>query len=165
MGSKMTKSEGFSLVEMLISLLVVLLVVSMLLSGIIFMSTVKKKAQINQDLGYNERYLNLYFQKQILQSEVIYVRNNRVYLQDLESPDTYYNYYQYSNGLLRRYKVDKKNLNPILGGNSQFAQNLRSFSLTSGSHQEIVLKYSLEYQGKVYFREITITHGRRVEFR
>lgn len=165
MRSKLSESAGFSLIELLTSLLVVLLVLSMLLSGIIFMNTVENKAEINQALGYNERYLNLYFQKQILQSEVIYIRNNRVYLQDLESPNDYYNYYQYSNGLLRRYKVDKKNLNPILGGSSQFAENFRSFSLTAGSNREMVLKYSLEYHGKVYFREMTIIHGRSVEYR
>lgn len=160
----MSGTAGFSLIELLTSLAVVLLVLSMLLSGIIFMNTVKDNAEINQALGYNERYLNLYFQKQILQSEVIYIKNNRVYLQDLESPNDYYNYYLYSNGLLRRYKVDKNNLSPILGGSSQFADNFRSFSLTAGSNHDMVLKYSLEYQGKVYFREVTIIHGRNVEY-
>lgn len=158
------KNDGFSLIEILTSLMIVSLVLGLLLSGLIFVNTVDKKAQINQKLFYSERYLNLYFQKQILKSEKIYFKNNRIYLQDLESPDRYYNYYRYSNGFLRRYKVYKNGLNPIgTGGNSQFADNIRSFSLTLGPNNEIILKYSLIIEGEIYQRETTIMHGSVVE--
>lgn len=157
------KNDGFSLIEVLTSLLVISLVLGLLLSGLIFVNTIKEKTRINQKLFYNERYLNLYFQKQVLKSEKIYFRSNRVYLQDMENPDLYYNYYQYSNGFLRRYKVYKDSLNPIgKGGNSQFADNIQSFSLTLGPNQEIILKYSLAIDGVVYCRETTIKHGRTV---
>ncbi|WP_041668993.1 prepilin-type N-terminal cleavage/methylation domain-containing protein [Acetobacterium woodii] len=158
------KNDGFSLIEILTSLMVISLVLGLLLSGLVFVNTVNKKARINQKLFYSERYLNLYFQKQVLSSEKIYFKNNRIYLQDLESPDRYYNYYQYSNGFLRRYKVYKNGLNPIgTGGNSQFADNIASFSLTLGTHNEIVLKYSLMIDGVIYSRETTIMYGNVVE--
>lgn len=157
------KNEGFSLIEVLTSLVVISLVLGLLLSGLIFVNTIKEKTQINQKLFYSERYLNLYFQKQILKSETIYYKSNRVYLQDLENPDLYYNYYQYSNGFLRRYKVYKNGLNSIgAGGNSQFTDNIQSFSMTLGPNKEIILKYKLAIDGKVYQRETTIKHGRTV---
>lgn len=158
-----SKNEGFSLIEVLTSLLVISLVLGLLLSGLIFVNTIKEKTQVNQKLYYSERYLNLYFQKQVLKSETIYYGYNRIYLQDLENPDLYYNYYQYSNGFLRRYKVYKDGLNPIgSGGNSQFADNIQSFSLTLGPNKEILLKYTLAIDGEVYRRETTIKHGRTV---
>lgn len=160
---QLRKNDGFSLIEVLTSLLVISLVLGLLLSGLIFVNTIKEKTRINQKLFYNERYINLYFQKQVLKSEKIYFQNNRVYLQDLENPDLYYNYYQYSNGFLRRYKVYKDGLNPIgKGGNSQFADNIQSFSLTLGSNQEILLKYTFAIDGEIYHRETTILHGRTV---
>ncbi|MBI4858279.1 MAG: prepilin-type N-terminal cleavage/methylation domain-containing protein [Acetobacterium sp.] len=157
------KNQGFSLIEVLTSLMVISLVLGLLLSGLIFVNTIKEKTQINQKLFYSERYLNLYFQKQILKSETIYFVNNRIYLQDMENPDLYYNYYQYNNGFLRRYKVYKNGLNPIgSGGNSQFADNIKSFSLTLGANKEILLNYTLAIDGEIYQRETTIKHGRTV---
>lgn len=157
------KNQGFSLIEVLTSLMVISLVLGLLLSGLIFVNTIKEKTQINQKLFYSERYLNLYFQKQILKSETIYFANNRIYLQDMENPDLYYNYYQYNNGFLRRYKVYKNGLNPIgSGGNSQFADNIKSFSLTLGANKEILLNYTLAIDGEIYQRETTIKHGRTV---
>ncbi|WP_373483451.1 prepilin-type N-terminal cleavage/methylation domain-containing protein [Acetobacterium sp.] len=159
------KNGGFSLIEVLISLMVISLVLGLLLSGLIYVNMISKKTETNQKLFYSERYLNLYFQKQILRSDKIYFKNNRVYLQDMESPDLYYNFYQYSNGFLRRYKVSKNGLTPIgSGGNSQFADNIQSFSMTLGPNHEILLKYSLAVEGKIYYRETTISHGRVVEF-
>lgn len=159
------KNEGFSLIEVLISLLVISLVLGLLLTGMVYVNMISKKTEINQKLFYKERYINLYFQKQILRSEKIYFKNNRVYLQDMESPDLYYNFYQYSNGFLRRYKVYKNGLTPIgSGGNSQFTDSIQSFSMTMGPNCEILLKYSLAVEGKIYYRETTISHGRVVEF-
>nr|WP_320026771.1 prepilin-type N-terminal cleavage/methylation domain-containing protein [uncultured Acetobacterium sp.] len=157
------KNQGFSLIEVLTSLMVISLVLGLLLSGLIFVNTIKEKTQINQKLFYSERYLNLYFQKQILKSETIYFVNNRIYLQDMENPELYYNYYQYNNGFLRRYKVYKNGLNPIgSGGNSQFADNIKSFSLTLGANKEILLNYTLAIDGEIYQRKTTIKHGRTV---
>lgn len=164
MKQRFIKNEGFSLIEVLTSLMVISLVLGLLLSGLIFVNTISKKAEVNQKLFYTERYLNLYFQKQILRSEKIYYKNNRIYLQDMESPDLYYNYYQYSNGFLRRYKVYKNGLTSIgSGGNSQFTNGVQSFSMTLGSNHEILMKYSLVVDGTIYNRETTISHGREVE--
>lgn len=160
---KMINKWGFSLIEVLTSLMVISLVLTMLLSGLIFVNTVNAKAKVNQKLFYSERYINLYFQKQILKSEVIYSKLNRIYLQDLENPDSYYNYYQVNNGFLKRYKVYKNSLTSIgLGGTSQFADNIQCFSLILGPHNEILLKYTLSIDGESYQRETTIQHGRVV---
>ncbi|MEO1814872.1 MAG: type II secretion system protein [Acetobacterium sp.] len=161
---QISKKDGFSLIEILTSLLVISLVLVMLLSGLVYVNTISKKVETNQKLFYSERYIELFFQKQILESEKIYFKNNRVYLQDLENPDLYYNFYQYSSGYLRRYKVSKNGLTLIgSGANSQFANDIQSFSMTLGTNQEILLKYSLVVEGTVYYREITISHGRVVE--
>lgn len=163
--SELRKNAGFSLIEVLTSLMVISLVLVMLLSGMFYLNTISKKAETNQKLFYTERYLNLYFQKQILRSEKIYLKNNRIYLQDMENPELYYNFYQYSNGFLRRYKVRENKLSSIIsGGNSQFADGIQSFTMTLGPNYEILLKYSLAVEGKIYYRETTISHGREVEF-
>lgn len=159
------KKDGFSLIEVLTALMVISLVLMMLLSGLIYINTISKKAETNQKLFYSQRYIELYFQKQVLSSEKIYFKNNRVYLQDLENPDEFYNYYRYSVGYLRRYKVYKDGLNPIgKGQSSQFSDGIEYFSMTLGANQEIILKYSLVVEGTVYYRETTISHGRVVEF-
>lgn len=162
---RVSKKGGFSLIEVLTSLMVISLVLAMLLSGLIYVNTISKKVATNQKLFYSERYIELYFQKQVLGSEKIYFKNNRVYLQDLENPDQYYNYYQFFDGYLKRYKVYIIGLNPIgKGRTSQFADGMQSFSMTLGANQEIILKYSLIVEGTVYYRETTISHGRVVEF-
>ena len=165
MKKKPFNEDGYSLIEAIMALMVIALVLVMLLSGLVFVNSIHDKAQINQKVAYNERYLNLFFQKQILNSERIIVKHNRVYLQDLESPDSYYNFYQYSNGFLRRFKVDNTKFNLIGGGeNSQFSDNIRSFALTVGPHNEIVLEYTLAVDGQSYQRKTTIQHGKTVEF-
>lgn len=156
---------GFSLIEVLTALMVMSLVLGLLLSGLIYVNTINKKVETNQKLFHTERYLELYFRKQVLKSEKIYFKNNRVYLQDLESPELYYNYYLYSNGYLRRYKVYKDGLNPIgKGQSSQFSDGIAYFSMTVGPNDEILLNYRLVIEGKTYYRETTILHGRMVEF-
>ncbi|MBC3797840.1 prepilin-type N-terminal cleavage/methylation domain-containing protein [Acetobacterium tundrae] len=157
-------NKGFSLIEVITALMVISLVLVMLLSGLIFVNSIDQKAETNQKVSYNERYLNLYFQKQVLESERIIVKSGRVYLQDLESPDLYYNYYQFRNGFLRRYKVYKGSLNSIgSGGNSQFTDNIQEFSLSLGPNNEIVLEYTLSVDGESFYRKTTIRHGKTVE--
>jgi competence protein ComGC len=157
--------KGYSLLEAIIALLVIALVLVTLLSGLVFVNSIHQKAQVNQKVAYNERALNLYFQKQVLKSERIVSKLGRVYLQDLESPDYYYNFYRCQNGLLRRYKVDKTNFYLIGSGeNSQFSDSIQSFSLSLGVHNEIVLAYTLVVDGQTYQRKTTIWHGKTVEF-
>ncbi|MBC3803850.1 hypothetical protein GH808_05295 [Acetobacterium fimetarium] len=165
MKKKPFNEDGYSLIEAIMALMVIALVLVMLLTGLVFVNSIHDKAQINQKVAYNERYLNLFFQKQVLKSERIIVKHNRVYLQDLDSPDSFYNFYQYQYGLLRRFKVDNIKFNLIGGGeNSQFSDNIRSFALTLGPHNEIVLEYTLAVDGQSYQRKTTIQHGKTVEF-
>ncbi|MBC3887202.1 prepilin-type N-terminal cleavage/methylation domain-containing protein [Acetobacterium paludosum] len=161
---RLDHNKGFSLIEVITALMVISLVLVMLLSGLIFVNSIDQKAETNQKVSYNERYLNLYFQKQVLESERIIVKSDRIYLQDLENPDLYYNYYQFRNGFLRRYKVYKGSLNSIgSGGNSQFTDNVQAFSLSLGPNNEIVLEYTLSVDGENFYRKTTIRHGKTVE--
>lgn len=162
------KSMGFSLIEVITSLAVISLVFIMLLSGLFFANTANKKAHSNQKIYRDERYLNLYIQKQVLESEkiIFYEETGTVYLRDLETPDLYYNYYTNSNGLVYRIKVNKATLMDIgSGGKSQFADSIQDFSLSLTPDNAIVLRYTLSYAGETIQRETTIQHGKTVEER
>ncbi|KNZ41430.1 prepilin-type N-terminal cleavage/methylation domain-containing protein [Acetobacterium bakii] len=160
------KNGGFSLIEMITVLTVIALVFMMLLFGLFFSNTINTKARINQEIFNEERFLNLYFQKQILESRRIIVKSDRLYLQDLETPN-YYNYYIMSNGMIKRYKVYETNLSTIgTGASSQLADNIKNFSISldPAAAAVIILKYTLSYEGETYEREITIEHGKIVEY-
>ena len=161
------KSMGFSLMEVITSLAVISLVFMMLLSGLFFANTANKKAHINQKIYHDERYLNLYIQKQVLESEkiILNAETGIVYLRDLETPDLYYNYYTNSNGLVYRMKVKKATLMDIGGGKSQFADSIQDFSLSLTPDNDIVLRYTLSYAGETIQRETIIQHGKTVEER
>jgi len=160
------KNMGFSLFEVITSLAVISLVFMMLLSGLFFSNAANKKAHINQKIYRDERYINLYIQKQVLESEKIFFKNGTVYLRDLETPDLYYNYYTNSYGLVYRKKVKKDTLMDIGSGEtSQFADSIQNFSLSLAPDNAIVLRYTLSYAGETIQREITIQHGKTVEER
>jgi len=165
------KNKGFSLIELLMTLGVISLVFIMLLTGLFFTATANKKAQINQKIFRDERYLNLYIQKQVLESDEIFVKNGTVYLRDPEKsedipPKWYYNYYTNSNGLVNRKKVKGDTLKDIgAGGSSQFAEGIQDFSLSLDGNSAIVLSYTLTYAGKEIQRETTIQYGKTVVVR
>ncbi|MBK5243507.1 MAG: type II secretion system protein [Eubacteriaceae bacterium] len=161
------KSMGFSLIEVITSLAVISLVFIMLLSGLFFANTANKKAHSNQKIYRDERYLNLYIQKQVLESEKIIfnAETGIVYLRDLETPDLYYNYYTNSNGLVYRIKVKKATLMDIGGGKSQFADSIQDFSLSLTPDNAVVLRYTLSYAGETIQRETIIQQGKTVEER
>ncbi|MGV8907170.1 MAG: type II secretion system protein [Acetobacterium sp.] len=160
-----SKNNGFSLIEVLMTLSVMALVFSMLLSGLVFTNTANKKARGDQKIFNDERYINLYIQKQVLESQEIYLneQTGTVYLQDLETPDLY-NYYKNSNGIVYRVKVKKSTLKDIgMGGTSQFADNIQDFSLTLEPDNVIHLGYTLSYAGETIQRETIIQYGKLVE--
>jgi len=165
------KNKGFSLIELLMTLGVISLVFIMLLTGLFFTATANKKAQINQKMFRDERYLNLYIQKQILESDKIIYKGGIVYLRDPEKsedvpPKWYYNYYTNSNGLVNRKKVKGDTLKDIgAGGSSQFAEGIQDFSLSLAPNNAIVLRYTLSFSGETIQRETIIQHGKTVELR
>ena len=160
-----SKNKGFSLIEVLITFSVIALVFSMLLSGLVFTNTVNKKVQGDQKIFRDERYINLYIQKQILESEQIIFKKETgtVYLQDLETPELY-NYYRSSHGIVYRIKVRKDTLKDIgMGGTSQFADSIPNFSLLLEPDDAIHLDYTLSYAGKTIRRETIIQPGKTVK--
>lgn len=168
-----SKNRGFSLIEVLMTLGMMAMVFSMLLSGIVFTNTANKKAQGDQKIFRDERYINLYIQKQILESEKIFFQKETgiIYLRDPErSEDTppkwYYNYYKNKNQLVYRIKVKEDTLRDIgMGGTSQFADSIQDFSLSLGPDNAILLSYTLSYDGKTIHKETIIQHGKTVEVR
>jgi|LGVF01.2.fsa_nt_gb prepilin-type N-terminal cleavage/methylation domain-containing protein len=160
------KNRGYTLIEVLTTLTLIVLIFGLLLSGLIFANTIQNKTKMNQELFYKERYINLYFQKQILESDQIFIKNKRIYLQDLESPEKYYNYYRCINGRLKRYKVYRGSLSSIgLGSSSQFLNNITEFSLGIGENNAIILSYTLIIDGRDHHRETVINYGKLVEYR
>ncbi|MGL4607849.1 MAG: prepilin-type N-terminal cleavage/methylation domain-containing protein [Eubacteriaceae bacterium] len=156
--------RGFTLLEVMISLSIVSLIFLVLLSGLFFVNKTEEKMRKNQMNVYDERYLVTFFQKQILNSEQIIIYNQRVYLQDLESPEAYYNYYESTSQMLRRYKVlnNEKMTSIGPGGNSQFSEKIKGFSMTKGSETSLVIRYQVERNQEMITREVKIQHGRPI---
>jgi hypothetical protein len=120
-------------------------------------------------ISYIERSIHLQFQKQILQSEKIIMReeSSRVYLQDMETP-SYYNYYSFTSatGILYRNKVYATTLGTIgSGAKNQYADNLTSFSLSLIDEKKIRLAYTVDIDGESISRNYLIEHGKVVELR
>lgn len=157
--------RGFTLIELIVTMNFIGIIFLLLISGLFYGNLMNEREKVNQKNTHNERYLNLYFQKQILESDKIILFGNRVYLQDLETP-TLYNYYAgSSNGILRRYKANNNsNMTPIgSGGNSQFADTIEKFSMVAENEKFILLTYTIASQKNPFQREIRIYHGRPIE--
>lgn len=165
------KNKGFTLIEVMMTLGVISLVFIMLLTGLFFTNTANKKARMNQKIFRDERYINLYIQKQVLESEKIIFKDGTVYLRDPEKsedtpPKWYYNYYTNNNELVYRKKVKEETLRDIgSGGTSQFAEGIHDFSLTLGPNNTILLSYSLSIEGEMIRKGTTIQYGKTVEVR
>lgn len=131
----LTEHKGYTLIEMLIALaisgLIAVILLYILQAGYQINGKVVEMGSLEQDI----RYLNLYFQKQVLRSEQIYVENNSVFLQDMESSEkNYFNKYRFDriNGRIYKEKVVLKDgqMQGIgAGESSQMANRIRSFGI------------------------------------
>ncbi len=163
----MTRKGGFTIIEVIVTLMVMGLVFLIILPGFYTNHIISEKGLINRQHGAIQRQFNLFFRKQIYQSDCIYVQEGRVYLRDLETPD-YYNTYTFKGGLLMRYKFKKKYENNEfkrlvsigLGSTSQFEKGLTAFSLDLLDQDHLLVSYQLEGDENTY--EIQVEHGKKV---
>ena len=122
--------EGYTLVEVLTGLFIMSIVLVLLVTSLQFGGEVTGKITGKMIRGQESRRACLFLQKQLSKSREIFVKDGRVYLQDMENPE-YYNFYTIeASGTVYRNKVDKVKLEPIrAGGKSQLIHNAVRFEL------------------------------------
>lgn len=121
--------RGFTLIETVQALMLFSLIALLALSTLFFFNTLKEKSgsQMSSDRAFEKAHL--FFQKQIECSEKIYIFENTVYIQDMESPQYYDCYERNEENVLLRIKCDE-DLNKIKNGAySQFISGVSDFSL------------------------------------
>lgn len=145
-------TKGYTLIELIVSLSVTSLLLLLLLSTLQFSNRVSESIKQSDGVGREVRNIHLFFQKQILKSEKIYIKDDRVYLQDTDhSNSSFYNYYDLNkeSGVLYRYKVYEQNLSSIgLGGTSQIGDQIEKFSMVVVDNM-VCLKIKFRLQTEV----------------
>ena len=115
---------------MLTGLFITSMVLVLLVTSLQFGGEIAGKITGKMIRGQESRRACLFLQKQLSKSREIFVKDGRVYLQDMENLD-YYNFYTIeASGTVYRNKVDKVKLEPIkTGGKSQLIHNAVHFEL------------------------------------
>lgn len=127
--------RGYTLTELLIALSITALVSFLSVSLLIFFNRINSETY--NDVYYFEQeyqHIMAYLQKQIEHSEYIYVKDGRIYLQDLESGERYYNYFTADRNtkILYRIKTDRTTLKSIGSGSTgQFSSPVEEFIFTA----------------------------------
>lgn len=168
MKRKKFKQEGYTLIEVIVSLMVMGLVFSIVLPGFYMTHLMSEKGLVDRNEASIERRLNLFFKKQVYQSDCICIRKGRIFLRDLESPE-YYNIYGIKNDLLMRYKYKKiydregEFIGLMFmgsGGSGQFEKGLQNYALELADDNHIIFSYQLVGQEKK--NEVLIEHGKKI---
>ena len=123
------------------------------------------KLKNDQIFASDWQYIHIYFQEQLADSDVVFIKAGKVYLQDMET-STYYNTY-YTNGrnsILYRQKHRGSDLKPIGSGQtSQMMANVQSFTFqpehyhgeyTGNFILEVVFKKGIEnekYEARILY--------------
>ncbi|HHT51119.1 MAG TPA: prepilin-type N-terminal cleavage/methylation domain-containing protein [Eubacteriaceae bacterium] len=140
---------GVTLVELIIVLALIGIVLtvagSMFVVGISSFNTADE--QVESYSSGRMAFLNI--ERQIKRSEEIYIKDNVVYIQDIESP-LYYNYYTLEGSQIKKFKVDKDSLEHLPSGyKSQFAENILDFQLKKVDSEDILqLRIEAVKEGK-----------------
>ncbi len=142
--------KGVTLIELIIVIaligLIGIVVGSMFFTGIRSFNTADE--QVASYSSGRLAYLNL--ERQMKRSEEIFIKDDKVYIQDLETPQ-YYNYYILVGSQIKKYKVNKGDLEHIESGYaSQFAENIKEFELVKAEDSENIFKLRIiaEKEGK-----------------
>lgn len=128
---KRDSNKGVTLIELLITMAIIAMVTMITIS--IFLIASKSyhiaEQQVESYSSGRMAYLNL--ERQMKKSEKIFIKDNIIYIEDLENPHKYYNYYTLVGTQIKRHKVKKESLVRIPNGcTSQFAENIAAFELT-----------------------------------
>ena len=144
--------DGYTLVELIISLAVIGIIAVLCLNVAAFSAMASKnmKTDINQDL--TRRRIVSHLQKQIEMSDSIRIHNGAVYLRDMESRG-YYNYYSLNNDVLMRHKTksDLSSIGP--GSTSQLADGLTRFDFQAemlDNHPTGKLTLTIRFKDETY---------------
>ncbi|MBQ3334451.1 MAG: prepilin-type N-terminal cleavage/methylation domain-containing protein [Eubacteriaceae bacterium] len=118
--------DGYTLVELIISLAMVAMIAVLCLNVAAFSSMAARTMRTDITQGLTQRRVIIHLQKQIEMSNSIRIYNGVVYLRDMESQG-YYNFYTLNNGVLMRHKTksDLSSIGP--GSTSQLADGLTRF--------------------------------------
>lgn len=169
----MNRNDGYTIIEVIVSLMVMALVFSIILPGFYMTHLISEKGLIDCQQAFIQRHLNLFFRKQIYESDCIYVQDNNILLRDLDrqsDPEKkYYNGYAIKNDLLMRYKYKKicdENDEPKrfvsigLGSTSQFEKGIQNFSIELIDENHLLVSHQLAGDESKY--ELFIEHGKKV---
>ena len=118
--------DGYTLVELIISLAMVAMIAVLCLNVAAFSSMTTKTMRTDISQSLTQKRIIIHLQKQIEMSDSIRIHNGAVYLRDMESRG-YYNYYSLNNDVLMRHKTksDLSSIGP--GSTSQLADGLTRF--------------------------------------
>jgi|GEM_PF-5019685 len=102
--SPQCRNQGYTLAEVIVALSIMVMTLTLALSAFSF--TIKLRDTLDQRLFSNQEQRNmmLFFEKQILYSEKIFVKGDIVYLHDVENK-AYYNQYLITENI---YKTEKR---------------------------------------------------------
>jgi prepilin-type N-terminal cleavage/methylation domain-containing protein len=164
-------NAGYTLVEVIIALAVITLVAALSLSTLSFFSGMVRRFSAQGSRDDEFRKMHLFFQKQIEKSDYLYIKDGNLYLQDMENPTKYYNYYQLNtgSGIIYRYKAAYGTLQNIgLGETSQFSSAATQFGLQAGKNAagqftgnvELTVQFAGDGQGAVYKAVILYPGGK-----
>ncbi|MFZ7120641.1 MAG: PilW family protein [Eubacteriaceae bacterium] len=153
--------NAFTLVEIVVSLALILIILTSMITFFNFQMNSYNTLYNSTIAIDNLRFFSVILEKQILNSEKIFVVNNKYYFKDLESPN-YYNYYTHSKNIIYKNKTDQY-LNSIgYGSTSQILSDINEFKIeivdgkfilfeleASSSEKDYKLSKEIKYHGQI----------------
>lgn len=138
--------KGYTLIEMLTAIFITSMVLGLLVTSLQFSCRLTEGISCKTISGQESKRAYLFIQKQLAKSQKIFVKDGRVYLQDMETPD-YCDFYTLEGGaMVYRNKVHKDTLKPIeKGGKSQLIHRVTRFELRL--EEMDTLQMTLEFSG------------------
>lgn len=143
------EEKGVTLPELIIVIALMGIIVSVVFS--MFFTGIRSYETIDAQVEsyYDGRWTFMYIERQIKSSEEVYIKDNIVYLQDMDTPEYYNYYYLRETGILERHKVHVDTLDGIgRGETSQLANNIKSFELKKTGDTLLQLRIVSEVKGK-----------------
>ena len=141
-------NKGFTLIELIISFSLILIIISGLFSYFFFQYGTYERLYRELSSLEKLRFFTTHLEKQIGETSMIYMVNDRIYLKDLESPE-YYNYYNLTGNMLYKIKTDCHLKDIGQGGKSQMVNQVDTFSLSYTENKTIRVIMVILIEGKM----------------
>ncbi|MBF7095755.1 hypothetical protein [Alkalibacter mobilis] len=143
---------GYTLIELVISLGLVVMAIgvggSMIKTQFFSLETITSKIEAENLVRYPMTVL----EKQIKDTDLVYVYNDIVYFRDMES-NAYFNNYALSGDMVYKYKTSETLGSIGIGGTSQFADSLSNFEITSLPDGRIRVFLESTFNGRTFSQE------------